>query len=120
MSKRHIHIGTENAERGFQRFREAWREAESGQRAGAEVHLNFEDLDMLLAVLTPRRLELLRLLRQHGPLSVRAASKHLGRNYKNVYADARRLENAGLAERTDDGRLAAPWDVIDAHVQLVA
>jgi len=29
-------------------------------------------------------------------------------------------EDAGLLERTASGELMAPWDVIDAHVSLVA
>ena len=75
---------------------------------------------MLLSVLTPKRLELLRSLRQHGPLSVRALAKQLKRDYKNVHRDAGALEDVGLIARTEEGLLVAPWDVIDAHVHLVA
>ncbi|MCF6229280.1 MAG: MarR family transcriptional regulator [Gammaproteobacteria bacterium] len=120
MNKQHINIGMENAERGFQRFADAWGRAEQGQINEAEVHLNFEDLSMLLSILTPRRLEALKTLRQQGPLSVRALSKSLKRDYKNVHTDIRALEDVGLLERTDEGTLQTPWDVIDAHVQLVA
>ena len=120
MSKQHIHMGVEDAGRGFDRFVDAWKRAEAGEIGEPEIHLNFEDLSMLLSVLTPRRLELLKALRQQGPLSVRALSKQLQRDYKNVHADARALEDVGLIERTRQGALAAPWDVIDAHVQLVA
>jgi len=120
MSKQHIHIGTEDPDRGFQRFTDAWEHAEQGLITETEVHLNFEDLSMLLSILTPRRLELLKALRQQGPMSVRALSRHLERDYKNVHVDARALENAGLLERTEAGTLQAPWDMIDAHVQLVA
>lgn len=120
MSKQHIHIGVEDAERGFQRFVEAWRKAEAGGIEQAEVHLNFEDFSMLLSVLTPKRLALLRSLRQHGPLSVRALAKQLERDYKNVHSDAGALEDVSLIGRTKEGLLVAPWDVIDAHVRLVA
>lgn len=120
MSKQHIHVGTESAERGFERFKDAWHHAEQDTLAETEVHLNYEDLPMLLAVLTPRRLEILKVLRQHGPLSVRALASRVERNYKNVHADMRELETVGLLERTDEGTLRAPWDVIDAHLSLVA
>ena len=85
-----------------------------------EVHLNYEDLSMLLSILTPRRLDVLKTLRSEGPLSVRALSVRLERNYKNVHGDTRALEDAGLVNRTKDGKLTVPWDVIDAHLSLVA
>lgn len=120
MNKQHIHIGTEDADGGFKRFVDAWERAEKGELVEPEAHLNFEDLPMLLAILTPRRLEVLKTLRQQGPLSVRALSKQLGRDYKNVHSDSRALEDVGLLQRTEAGELQAPWDVIDAHFSLVA
>jgi predicted transcriptional regulator len=120
MNKQHIHVGVEDAEGGFERFVKAWHKAEADEIEQAEVHLNFEDFAMLLSALTPKRLALLRTLRQHGPLSVRALAKQLERDYKNVYTDAGALEDVDLIARTEEGLLFAPWDVIDAHVRLVA
>lgn len=120
MKKQHIHIGVEDAERGFDRFIEAWHRAEKRDVNAPEVHLNFEDFSMLIALLTPRRLELLKQVRQIGPISVRALSKALSRDYKNVHSDTAALEEAGLIARTEEGLIIAPWDVIDAHVSLVA
>ena len=120
MSKQHIHIGIEDASHGFDRFFEAWHKAEAGEIEQAEIHLNFEDLAMLSSILTPKRLELLKTLRQHGPLSVRALAKKLERDYKNVHADTSALESVDLVQRYDEGFLIAPSDVIDAHVRLVA
>jgi predicted transcriptional regulator len=73
----------------------------------------FEDLPTLISVMTPRRMELLRTLRQNGPLSIRALAKALGRDYENVHADVSSLESVGLVERTTDGALNAPWDEIE-------
>ena len=120
MSKQHIHIGVEEADRGFERFIDAWHKAETGEIEQAEIHLNFEDFAMLASVLTPKRLELMKTLRQHGPLSVRALARQLERDYKNVHADVSSLEKVGLIQRTEEKLLVAPWDVIDAHVRLVA
>ncbi|MGB5604358.1 MAG: hypothetical protein WBO14_18195 [Gammaproteobacteria bacterium] len=82
MIKQHIHIGVDDAHHGFDRFVEAWHKAETGDIEQAEIHLNFEDFAMLSSVLTPKRLELMKTLRQNGPLSVRALAKKLERNYK--------------------------------------
>ena len=102
MTRRHIHIGTESQEHGFDRFINAWEKAEQDDGVDAEIHLNFEDLSMLLAIITPRRLDILKTLRQQGPMSIRA------------------LKEVGLLELTESGTLQAPWDVIDAHLSLVA
>lgn len=118
--KHHIHIGIESHDKAYDRFIDAWHRAEKGKIREPEVHLNFEDLASLLSLLTPRRFEILKHLRQHGAMSVRALSKALERDYKNVHSDVRALEDAGLVERTDDGEIQAPWDVIDAHFNLVA
>ncbi len=88
--------------------------------AGTEIHLNFEDFSILLSTLTPKRLELLKSLRQHGPMSVRALAKQLERDYKNIYTDVSALEEINLIIRTEENLITAPWDVIDTHLQLVA
>lgn len=120
MVKQHIHAGVENPDQGFERFVKAWNQAQDSEPEQQDVHLNFEDLSMLLSVLTPKRLELLKAIRQAGPLSIRALSKNLKRDYKNVHTDTGALEEVGLIERAENGELQAPWDVIDAHLSLVA
>jgi len=75
---------------------------------------------MLVSVLTPRRLELMKILKQEGLLSIRGLSKQLKRDYKNVHTDVISLERVGLIQRSEEGLLLMPWDVIDAHVRLVA
>lgn len=120
MTKRHIHVGVEDTDQGFKRFIDVWHKAEADHIASAEVHLNFEDLSGLLSILTPTSLELLRTLRQSGPFSVRALAKQVGRDYKNVHTNVASLEAVGLIERTKQGLVSAPWDVIDAHLRLVA
>ncbi len=119
MSKR-IDIGVEDAKEGFKRFSDAWNSARSKSDINTEVHLNFENLEALISVLTPKRLELLKALRQQGPLSVKGLARALGRDYKNVHVDTAELEAVNLIQRTDSGLVVAPWDVIDAHVRLVA
>lgn len=120
MTQQKIEIGLGDAKESGQRFISAWHRAESGESADVEVHLNFESLETLVAVLTPKRLVLLRTLRTHGPLSVRALSKMVARDYKNVHVDTAALESVDLIQRDEGGLVAVPWDVIDAQVRLVA
>jgi len=120
MNKKKIYVGVEDEQVDFDRFIDVWHRASAGEDVEPEVHLHFEDLGLLISLLTPKRLELLRALRAIGPISVRALSKHLERDYKNVHVDCSELERVDLIGRDEDGLLIAPWDVIDAQFQLVA
>jgi len=99
-----------------QRFVDTWRRAERGA-AVHETYLTFLDLAPLQAALSPRRLELLRHVRQHGATSKRSLAEALGRDYKNVHADVAALEVAGPLVR-EGRKLAAPWDEVQASVML--
>jgi predicted transcriptional regulator len=41
-------------------------------------------------------------------MSIRALAKELGRDYKNVYTDIRRLEQMDLVARTRDEQVRVP------------
>ena len=114
MSKVQVHVGA--LDDMGQRFTEAWRRAERGEPVD-EAHVTFVDFDAMQAMLTPRRLDLLRHVRQHGADSVRALADALGRDYKNVHGDVAALQEAGLLVR-DGRKLLAPFDELQASVAL--
>ena len=100
------------------RFAGAWNRASSGEQT-SETRITFINLQTMFDALSPRRLELLRYVRQHGAGNVRALAAGLGRDYKNVYQDVALLESVGLLLR--EGRnLTVPWDELQANVSLVA
>ncbi len=98
------------------RFVDAWHRATGGEDMH-ETHVTFLDLESMQSALSPRRLELLRHVRQHGATSVRGLAAALERDYKNVHQDVAALELAGLLVR-DGRKLAAPWDELQASVAL--
>lgn len=114
-----IQMGVEPSESAYGRFISAWHRAESGQMQ-PEIHLKFEDFAQFAAVLTPKRVELLRVLKSQGSLSIRALSIQLERDYKNVHTDVSRLVECGLIDVDEHGEYSAPFDVIDAQIRLVA
>ena len=118
--KKQIQIGVDDAAATAKDFIDAWKRAERGRKVKAEHRLNFEDLNTLLKILTPGRWVLLKTLRKNGPMSVRALSKEIGRDYKNVHTDVRRLEQIGLIGRTKDSRIEVPWDIVEARLRLAA
>ena len=93
--KKKIKISVGDIEQSSRRFVGTWRKVERGEPVASQEYLTFDNLDTLLRVLTPTRWTLLRLLRREGPLSVRALSKSLSRDYKNVHRDVRELESVG-------------------------
>ncbi len=102
-------------------FVDAWNQAERGDvPSETEERLHFEDLATLLRALTPARWALLQELRGGGPCSVRALSKRLRRDYKNVHTDVGVLERLGLITRTADGEVQVPWETIVAELRLAA
>jgi predicted transcriptional regulator len=98
----------------------AWERAEQGIAPEEPIdRLYFQSLETLLSVLTTRRLELLKVLHESGPSSVRALAKRLNRDYKNVHQDTALLEKIGLILRKD-GKVNAPWERIIAEIRLAA
>ena len=100
------------------RFAGAWKRAAAGEPV-SETHVTFLDVQTMLDALSPRRLELLQHVRQHGAANVRDLASALERDYKNVHHDVAMLEAAGLLLR-DGRKLTAPWDELQANVSLMA
>ncbi len=112
-----LHLHVANLQQMGKRFADAWRSAERGELVG-ETHVTLLDIQALQAMLSPRRLELLRYLRQHGGASsIRGLAAALSRDYKNVHQDVSELEAAGLLLR-DGRKLTAPWAEVQASVSL--
>ena len=76
------------------------------------------NVQTMLDTLSPRRLDLLRHVRQHGASNVRELALALARDYKNVHQDVAVLEATGLLIR-DGRKLSAPWDELQANVSLL-
>ena len=93
----------------------AAREQVAATRRGQspDFRLSFESPRSLFADLTPARVELLDTLRRVGPCSVYALAKAAERNYSNVHADIARLEQLGLVERTEDGSVSVPYELVE-------
>ncbi len=100
------------------RFVDAWHRAQAGETVD-EAHVTFLSFQAMTETLSPRRLELLRFVRQHGAASVRELAASLGRDYKNVHQDVSALELAGLLVR-EGRRLAAPWNEVQASISLAS
>ena len=108
-----VHLGDTLDEIGARTI-SAWRRMERGEEVN-EKHISFETWDIMVRVLSPKRLELLRHLHRNPAKSIRALA--LGRNYRRVHEDVEALEAAGLLDRDEVG-LRADYDAFDDAMRV--
>jgi len=113
-----VSSGQNPADDALDRFEAAWHLA-SGRAAPAPLAvLSFADLPLLVKNLTPARWELLRQLKNAGPLTIFALAKLLERDYKNVHTDVSRLLELKLVEKNPDGQVSVSWQALRAEFKL--
>ena len=74
----------------------------------------------LFSVISPKRWELIEHLQKIGPSSIRALARSLGRDVKRVHEDVVALADWGIIDRTAEGKVEVPFDVIHADFDLRA
>lgn len=89
-----------------------------GEPQGA--HISFASVELLWKVLTAKRWELLKAMTGQGPMSIREAARRVGRDVKAVHGDVRALLDAGVLDKTDDGRIVFPYDTVHVEFTLKA
>ena len=82
--------------------------------------ISFESPVLLFKVLTGKRWELLKTMTGAGPISIREIARRLERDVKAVHADVHALLNAGILQKTDDGRIDFPFDAVHVDFMLKA
>ena len=84
----------------------------------------FESLDAVRAVLTDKRLELWRTIRDRKPNSISTLANMVDRGFRSVYRDLLFLENFGLLSfkktKGKRGDLKAPVSLVDELLLAVA
>ena len=104
---RKVIIRTEVLRSGLERFRTVWK---TGKFQGESI--TFESEEVMLKTLTSKRWQVVNVLLAHGPISVRAMARRLGRDVKNVDTDVTALKAIGLVEDHEAG-IWVPFDEID-------
>lgn len=87
-----------------------------GKRQG--THISFVSAELLWKVLTAKRWALLKAMTGQGAMTIRAAARRVGRDVKAVHGDVHALLNAGVLDRTDDGRVVFPYDTVHVDFML--
>lgn len=82
--------------------------------------ISFETPALLFKVLTQKRWELLSMLTGAVPVTLREAARRVGRDVKAVHGDVHALLNAGIIQKTEDGRIIFPYDAVHVNFMLKA
>lgn len=89
-------------------------------RAEREARISFSTPELLWQVFTAKRWELLKVLSGAGPVSIREAARRVGRDVKAVHRDVTALLNAGVLNRTAEGSVEFPFQVVKVEFVLPA
>ncbi|GAA0558650.1 transcriptional regulator [Rhizomicrobium electricum] len=101
--------------------REASRRAAQALKSRApHTFINFASSELLFKLLSTKRREILRALTGAGPLSIREIARRMERDIKAVHGDVTMLLTAGVLQKTEDGLVELPFDVIRVDVVLKA
>lgn len=96
MRVKRIRLGIKSVKKALEDFVKTAEAIERGEKVKKEVGVYFENAEAFGKALTPKRLELLHLIKRHKPKTLRTLSRLAARDIKNVAQDLRLLENLGL------------------------
>jgi predicted transcriptional regulator len=120
MKERTIHFHISSTADAGRRFVSAWESAKKKKGDPEENNLNFIGMKAFMSTMTAKRWIVLKHLNTEGPMSIRALSKELERDYKSVHGDVTKLMELGLIIKRDDGKIEAPYDRIISDIRMAA
>ncbi len=103
MKVKKIDIGIKGLQESLKDFADTWKKVEAGKKTTKQEGIYFDSIDTLRAVLTNKRLLVLRTIRERHPASIYELAKILKRDIKNVNQDLALLSDVGLVtlEKTE-------------------
>ena len=112
MKVKKIDIGIRGLRENLQDFAGTWKSLEAGRKVKKHEGVYFDSIDNMRAILTHKRLSILKAIRQHKPKSVYELARILGRDLKNVNQDLKLLSEIGLVtleKRETDKKRIVPY-----------
>jgi predicted transcriptional regulator len=98
MKTRKVKIGIKDMETLLKEFGDAAESVEAGKKVMHERGVYFTNIQAFRKALTQKRMELLHVIKTEHPSSINHLARILKRDIKNVAADVRFLEQAGLID----------------------
>ena len=123
MKLKKVRIGIKSAKEALEDFARTAEAVERGEKVKKEKGVYFESIEGFRKALTPKRLELLHLIKEKHPKSLQELSRLAKRDIKSIVTDIEILESLDLVEveRKKKGRGESTPEVhYDAIELLVA
>jgi predicted transcriptional regulator len=118
MTKKQLLVKVNSLEDSLANFKNVWERSEKGEKFSAPIEiLSFENASTLMKTLSPKRLELLKILHALGTVSIRQLAKELHRDYSNVHQDVKALHQVGVILESE-GKYYVPWETIVTEISL--
>ncbi|MDP1671735.1 MAG: helix-turn-helix domain-containing protein [Burkholderiales bacterium] len=84
------------------------------------AYRSFESTADLWRTISPNRWDVLKEMTGAGAMSLRELARRVERDVKSVHADVHALLNAGLLDKTEDGKIIFPFDAVHVDFMLKA
>ncbi len=121
MRVKKVKIGIKPVEAALDDAKAVMKKIERGETLQKETGVYFTSIEAFRKALTPKRLELLHVIKNEKPGSLRALAELMARDVKNVSDDVKYLEQVGLIERCAEGRATKPtigYDTITIEIAI--
>jgi predicted transcriptional regulator len=121
MKTRKLKIGIRDFDETLDEAVETVKTVSAGKKVQPKSHrLFFTSTEALRKFLTPKKIELIRLIRKRHPNSINELAALAHRDFKRVYEDVMSLTEAGLIDLTKDrGRKTAPRVADEVHLEII-
>lgn len=121
MEIKKIKIGIKSEEQLFKDFAETFKKAQRGEQGEKKEGLFFENVTALRAFITPRRIELIRVIHRENPHSAYELAALVHRDLKSVMTDLTVLESLGLIELEKEEEKVHPlvdYDLLQVEIAV--
>lgn len=121
MKTRKVKIGIKDIEEVLDDFVKTGEAAARGERIRKESGVYFTNVEVFRKVITPRRLQLLNIIKTNKPNSINELASMAQRDIKNVAGDMKLLKQIGLVEIREKKSRMIPkvdYDEIDIRIAI--
>ena len=121
MKVRKLKFGIRDIDETLQEAAETARAVSAGRKVKPKGHrLFFTSPEALRRFLTPKKLELIRLIRKRRPNSINELAVLAGRDFKRVHEDIMSLTEARLVDLAkNNGRKSDPRVADELHLEII-
>jgi predicted transcriptional regulator len=112
-----LKVKIESLEQTMEALADAMKAATGQAAPCGECSLSFPSWEAMHGILTPKRLEIVKVMTGQGPLTMREVARRVGRDFKAVHADLETLLNSGVIDRSNGG-VILPYDRIHFEFEI--